>query len=91
MPVHHVPAGEKEYTGMESTVSIDRIVEVVQRGRWMSRRDIADAMGRAKTTHVVAQIERAVRHGRLQRVPGYIDGQVGWLYGQPDTQPELLK
>jgi hypothetical protein len=72
-------------------VSVDSVVKVVAQqpsAAWL-RSDIARALGRAKTTHVIQTIERAVREGRLQKLPGYdANFREAWVYTMPGAQLE---
>lgn len=66
-----------------------RVARVVGQGGFWGRRHIAEAMNREKTTHVVNVIERAFSLGYIERHPGYVNGQSGYVYCVPGTQLEL--
>jgi hypothetical protein len=68
---------------MSSVVSPDEVEAVVLGGGFFSRAQIAEELGREKTTHVVAQIEQAWAEGRIEKVWGEIGKQWGWLYFDP--------
>lgn len=72
------------------TVTPEAVAEVVRAGRWYSRLDIAEALGREKTTHVVNTIERAVRQGLIEKFPGMVGSRPGWVYGPVGQQPKLF-
>jgi len=78
---------------MESSpeaVTVDRVAALVGQGGYWSRKQIAEAFGRDKTSHVILTIERAVGAGLIKRFPGYIGSSYGWVYAHPDLQPELF-
>lgn len=76
---------------MQDIVTPEAVAEVVGQGGWFSRSDIASALGREKTTHVINTIERAVRMGLIERFPGHVGSQTGWVYGPPGQQPKLFE
>lgn len=57
------------------------VAKIVQQGGYWTRLDIAEALGREKTTHVIETIERAVRAGLINRIEGQDDqGRDAWIY-----------
>lgn len=62
-------------------VSVKNVAYLVGQGGYWSRADIARRMGRDKTTHVVATIERAAQQGLINKIFGQDDhGRFTWLY-----------
>jgi predicted transcriptional regulator len=54
-------------------------------GAW-TRLDIAQALNRAKTTHVIAMIEQAVKEGLISKHAGYDrDWRPCFVYCNPDV------
>lgn len=70
-------------------VSPKRVAHVVGEGGLWTRRDIASALGREKTTHVITQIELAVQLGFVERLPGYAGNREAWVYCVPGYQRTL--
>jgi hypothetical protein len=69
---------------MSSVVSPELVADVVKGGGVWSRAQIAEEIGREKTTHVIAQIERAWGQRLIEKVWGWIGNQMGWLYYDAD-------
>lgn len=63
---------------------------LVQRGGYWTRLDLAREMGRAKTTHVIATIEKAVTMGFINKIAGYDEhGRDAWIYTIESEQKVL--
>lgn len=75
----------------DSAVTPEAVRDIVGAGGWYSRLDIAEALGREKTTHVINTIERAVRMGLIEKFPGWVGSRQGWVYGPIGQQPKLFE
>ncbi len=63
------------------TVTPRTVQNVVRRGGYWGRSEIAEALGRKKTTHVIETIERAVRMGLIHKLEGQdSQGRFAWVY-----------
>lgn len=72
-------------------ISPYNISRIVSAGGYWTRRDIADALGRGKTTFLIETCERAVRMGLINKIAGYdAQGRETWLYTIEVSQLGIL-
>lgn len=81
--------------------TIENVRNAVGQGAIPTRHQICDRMGRKKTTHAIATIEKAVKAGVIVKMAGYCQGRSCWRYALPssaigmfildaDVEPDLV-
>lgn len=63
--------------------------QVLEPGEILTRREIAERVGRSKTTTFIAHLERAVSEGLLHKGWFQLGNSPGWGYGLPETMQKL--
>lgn len=70
----------------DSAVTAERIAAIVGQGGEWSRHDLAVALGRAKTSHVIRTIELGVSQGLYDRVDCQYRGSTAYCYRSSASQ-----
>lgn len=72
-------------------ITVDTVVSAVGQGGIPTRQQIADRLGRDKTTHLITTIERAVQSGRIVKMAGHTSGRSCWRYALRESAIGLFK
>lgn len=69
----------------------ENVAQSIGEGEVLTRAQVAERLGRQKTTTLIGHLERAVREGLLHKAWFNFGDYVAWGYATPATMPRLLE